>query len=269
MQLLHFFKFKLWTLLVFFCTITVAAQEIAPRTMILTINGEVRKALAYIPSSAKNKATPIIFAFHGHGGSMLNMYRTRGFDKLWPEAIFICPQGLNTKGMLTDPEGKKSGWVMNDQTDSNKDLLFFDEMLKTLKTEYQIDNSRIYATGHSNGGGFVYLLWVTRPNEFAAFAPTATAGGKLTASLKTPKPGFHLMGETDPLVKPFMQKMTYNKVLKINGCAKQGTTLDSNITSYAGKNGNDMQLFIHSGGHEYPKSANQAIINFFKKYTKN
>ena len=267
MQPNHTSKATLWTFLMFISLGTALAQDL-PQTLEWTINGQTRKALAYIPATAKTKPTPIIFAFHGHGGTMLNMYRTRGFQKLWPDAIFICPQGLNTVGILTDPEGKKSGWVMSDQTNDNRDLQFFDAMLKTLRSDYKIDNSRIYATGHSNGGGFTYLLWATRANEFAAFAPTATAGGKLIPKLNTPKPGFHLMGETDPLVKPNWQKITYNKILRINGCTQEGTKLDSNITAYTGKNGNDFQLFVHSGGHEYPKNANQPIIDFFKMYVK-
>ena len=268
MRARHFLKSKLFTLLFLVSFGTTLAQEI-PKTIEWNIKGETRKALIYIPATAKTIPTPIIFAFHGHGGTMLNMYKTRGFDKLWPEAIFICPQGLNTKGVLTDPEGKKSGWVMSNETDSNRDLQFFDEMLKTLRADYKIDNKRIYATGHSNGGGFTYLLWVTRPNEFAAFAPTATAGGKLIPKLNTPKPGFHLMGEADPLVKPGWQKMTYNKIMRINSCVTNGVKIADNVTFYKGKNGNDFQLFIHSGGHEYPKNANQPIIDFFKKYVKN
>jgi len=258
-------KTKLLTLLMFISLETVLAQA-SPKTLEWTIKGQTRKALVYIPVTAKTEPTPIIFAFHGHGGTMLNIYRTRGFEKIWPEAIFICPQGLNTAGILTDPEGKKSGWVMNDPSNENRDLQFFDAMIKTLRTDYKIDNSRIYATGHSNGGGFTYLLWATRADEFAAFAPTATAGSKLIPKLNTPKPGFHLVGETDPLVKPNWQQITYNKILRINGCSKEGEKLDSNITTYTGKNGNDFQLFVHAGGHEYPKNANQPIILFFKKY---
>lgn len=262
----HILKIKAWVLLIFISIGTASAQQL-PKTLEWNINGEVRKALVYIPAAAKTTPTPIIFAFHGHGGTMLNMYRTRGFEKLWPEAIFICPQGLNTPGILTDPEGKKSGWAMNDQLDENRDLQFFDAMLKTLRSDYKIDDNSIYATGHSNGGGFTYLLWAARANEFAAFAPTATAAGKFRSKL-TPKPAFHLTGENDPLVKPFLQKLTYNTVLKVNGCTLDGVKLDSNATFYAGKNGDDVILFIHQGGHEYPLAANQPIIDFFKKHTK-
>lgn len=255
------------TLILWFVATTIGFAQETLKTMEWTVDGQTRKALVYIPATASSKASPLIFAFHGHGGTSLNMYKTHRFDQLWPEAILVCPQGLNTPGMLTDPEGKKSGWVMNDQTNNNRDLQFFDAMLSTLKKTYRIDDTRIYATGHSNGGGFTYLLWATRANEFAAFAPTATAAGKLISKL-TPKPALHLMGENDPLVKPFMQKMTYNAVLKINGCATEGVKIDSNLTKYGGKNGNDVVLYIHSGGHGYPQSANPAIVNFFRNYVK-
>jgi len=113
MRARYFLKSKLFTLLFLVSFGTTLAQEI-PKTIEWNIKGETRKALIYIPATAKTIPTPIIFAFHGHGGTMLNMYKTRGFDKLWPEAIFICPQGLNTKGVLTDPEGKKK-WLGNEQ----------------------------------------------------------------------------------------------------------------------------------------------------------
>ncbi len=236
-----------------------------PQVLNWNINNEVRAALVYIPTTAKTQNTPVIFAFHGHGGTMRNTFAARSFENLWPEAIFICAQGLNTIGLLTDPEGKKTGWSM--ATENNRDLAFFDAMLATLKKDYQIDDSRIYATGHSNGGGFTYLLWAKRAQIFAAFAPTATTAGRLTRELKTPKPALHLMGLNDPLVKPFLQKVTYNWVLKLNGCNVEGIKMDSNTTFYSGKNDNDVVSYIHNGGHEYPISANQTIISFFKNHS--
>jgi polyhydroxybutyrate depolymerase len=254
-------------MLFFLCfPISVAlAQNTSTKTIEWNIDGTIRKAIVYVPASAKSKATPVIFAFHGHGGTMQGAFKSRRFDQLWTEAIFVCPQGLNTRGMLTDPEGKKSGWVMDDLSDSNRDLQFFDAMLKSLRADYQIDNSRIYATGHSNGGGFTYLLLATRANEFAAFAATATAAGKLIPKL-SPKPVLHLTGQNDPLVKPFMQKNTHNAILKLNQCNNNGIKLDTNATLFKGKNGNDVVIFLHQGGHQYPKFANQPIIDFLKKY---
>ena len=129
-----------------------------PTTITWTVNKEIRKALVYLPITAVSKKSPIIFAFHGHGGTMQTMYRARNFQKLWPEAIVVCPQGLPTIGLLTDPHGEKSGWSMDPFTAKNRDLEFFDAMLQKLRAVYKIDNNRIYATGHSNGGGHLLTL---------------------------------------------------------------------------------------------------------------
>src|SRR5690349_8170519 len=129
----------------------VKVENPNPQVMEWKIGDTIRKALVYIPNAAKTNNTPIIFTFHGHGGNMENMYKTRRFDQLWPEAIFICPQGLNTVGQLTDPEGKFPGWQKGVGADGDRDLKFFDAMLASLEKNYHIDKSRIYVTGHSNG----------------------------------------------------------------------------------------------------------------------
>ncbi len=242
---------------------SLAVKQAAPIVVELTVNGVVRKALVYLPESAKTKAAPIIFAFHGHGGTMGNMYKTRGFEKLWPEAIFVCPQGLNTVGQLTDPEGKATGWDMNNNV-TNKDLIFFDALYKTITTNYKVDAKQVFVTGHSNGGGFTYLLWANRGDLFTAVAPTATVALKLTNLLK-PKPVFHLTGETDPLVKPAWQKLTHKAILKINKCSPETEKIGDFTTVYKSESGNPVALFIHPGGHNYPAEANLQIINFFKK----
>ena len=237
-----------------------------PQTLEWTVAGVIRKALVYIPASAKTKPTPIIFAYHGHGGTMQHMYNGRRFDKLWPEAIFICPQGLKTVGALTDPEGKLPGWQMAADT-SNSDLKFFDAMLQTLKKDYKIDDKRIYVTGHSNGGGFTYLLWAMRGDVFAAVAPSSAVAAKLMPLLK-PKPALHIMGETDPLVKPTWQRMTCNYLLKLNKCQQTGQKISEYATEYPSVIGTPFVWYLHPGGHVYPNEADAVVIDFFKKQVK-
>jgi polyhydroxybutyrate depolymerase len=273
----HSFIFKAFSSLitVLFVTISVFAkdkplvkhmQQPKPQVMEWTIAGVTRKALVYIPATAKTKPTPILFTYHGHGGSMQHMYDTRGFDKLWPEAIFICPQGLKTVGKLTDPEGNLPGWLM-DADSVNRDLKFFDAMLATLQKDYKVDTKRIYATGHSNGGGFTYLLWAMRGDVFAAVAPSASVGGKLTTMLK-PKPAMHIMGDADPLVKPEWQRLTCNYLLRLNKCEKTGKKLADYVTEYPSAIGTPFVWYDHPGGHIYPQEANQVVIDFFKRYAK-
>ena len=232
-----------------------------------TVDGVDRQAMVYIPGSAKTSATPVIFAFHGHGGNMANMSRAHAFDKLWPEAIVVCPQGLNTPGQLTDREGELPGWQRAPGDMNDRDLLFFDAILETLRRDYKIDNKRIYATGHSNGGGFTYLLWAMRGDVFAAVAPSSAVAGRLTDILK-PKPVMHIMGETDPLVKPAWQKMMCDKVLKINSCSRETQAYGAYATLYPSGTGNPVILYVHPEGHEYPHAADSVVVKFFKSITK-
>jgi len=237
------------------------------RVMHWTVNDTDREAIVYIPSSAKTQPTPVIFAFHGHGGTMGNMFMSRGFNKLWPEAVIVCPQGLNTPGQLTDANGVLPGWQRTPGDMNDRDLHFFDAILKTLKRDYQVDDKRIYATGHSNGGGFTYLLWATRGDVFAAVAPSSAVAGRVLHLMK-PKPAMHIMGENDPLVKPAWQKLMYNQVLRINSCSSTGQSYAPNATLYPSSTGNPVVLYVHPGGHVYPEEANAVVIKFFKSIVK-
>lgn len=241
-----------------------AKAQLKLQTLEYDINKETRKALIYVPANAKTKPTAVIFAFHGHGGTMQHAYLGRKFEELWADAIYIYPQGLPTPGQITDKEGKKNGWLI-DTNEQNRDLIFFDTLLAHLKKEYQVDKDKIFATGHSNGGSFTYLLWATRGDIFKAFAPTGAAAFK-TLHLMKPKPFFHLVGEKDPLVKPTWQKLTYQALLKKNKCEAVGKKINEFATLYPSSNGNNSIIYNYPGGHEYPQEANQVIIDFFKSF---
>jgi len=234
-----------------------------------TVDGVVREALIAAPASAKTTAAPLVFGFHGHGGNMNNAARMYHIHTLWPEAIVVYPQGLNTKGQLTDPEGKKPGWQGTVGSEGDRDLKFFDTMLATLNKEFKVDAKRIYSTGHSNGGGFTYLLWGERPDKFAAFAPSAAAARRALATqggLK-PKPMIHFAGENDPLVKFEWQKLTMEAVRKGNQCG-EGTSWEGTkgCTIYPSKAGADVVTFIHPGTHAYASEAPALIVKFFKQH---
>jgi len=223
-----------------------------------------REALIYAPESAHSTDTPVVFVFHGHGGGARQVARSITISRDWPEAISVYMQGLNTPGKLTDPEGKKAGWQSGAGVLNDRDLKFFDAMLEKVKHDYKVDPKRIYATGHSNGGGFTYLLWEKRPDVFAAFAPSS-ALTRNAASLK-PKPVLHIAGEKDPLVKFEWQKMCIEAVKKVNGCEGDGKSWGTNCTIYPSKSGTPLITLIHSGGHEFVAAAPAMIVKFFKEY---
>ena len=233
----------------------------------LTVDGVVREALVSIPPEAKTKPSPLVFAFHGHGGNPPAASRSFHIHTLWPEAIVVYPQGLKTPGKLTDPDGKLPGWQTAAGDQGDRDLKFFDAMLSSLATKFKVDPKRIYSTGHSNGGHFTYLLWAERGDKFAAFAPSAAAAKQAKDGLK-PKPVIHIAGQNDPLVKFEWQKLTMDVVRKNNQCG-EGTSWEgmTGCTLYPSKVGAPVVTFIHPGTHAYAPESPALIVKFFKQHT--
>jgi len=231
-----------------------------------TVEGVAREALLHVPAAAKTKSSPVVFAFHGHGGTMRNAARTFGYHSHWPEAIVVYMQGLNTPGRLTDPEGKKPGWQHGAGEQADRDLKFFDAVLASLKRDYQVDARRIYSTGHSNGGAFTYLLWAARGDMLAAVAPSAAAAARSLPDLK-PKPVLHVAGEQDPLVKYEWQKRTMDALRKLNGCDESGSAWETG-TMYPSKTGTPVVTLIHPGDHKFLSEAPPIIVRFFKEHAK-
>ncbi len=250
----------LW--LVFGSAVARGAEALQPLSF--TVDGVVRSALVYVPPSARTNPAPLVFVFHGLGGNAQQAARSFAVDRKWPEAISVYMQGLNTPGRLTDPEGNRPGWqaAIGDQED--RDLKFFDAVLARLKKDYRVDTKRIYCTGHSNGGGFTYLLWLVRAEVFAAVAPSAAAA-RYAAKL-TPKPAMVLGGKSDPLVKFAWQELTMNAVRKVNGCAATGEPWDKQCTIYPSKGGTPLVAFVFPGGHQFNPAAPALIMKFFKEH---
>jgi polyhydroxybutyrate depolymerase len=230
-----------------------------------TVDGVVREALVYAPAQAKTEATPVIFAFHGHGGNMRSAARGFGFHTLWPEAIVVYPQGLNTPGKLTDPEGKLPGWQYGVEEQGDRDLKFFDAMLASLKQDYHVDEKRLFATGHSNGGAFTYLLWAARGEWLDAVAPSGSAAAALFPALK-PKPVLHAAGDSDPIVKFTWQKETMDGLRRLNQCG-EGQSWGKWCTLYPSKLGAPVVTLIYPGGHMPPREVPEMIVKFFREYT--
>lgn len=233
-----------------------------PQKLELQVDGVAREAIVYAPGK---EGAPLVFGFHGHGGTAGQAARSFRLHEEWPEAVVVYPQGLPTPGRLTDPEGKKNGWQSDAGAQEDRDLKFFDALLAALKEKHKVDEKRIFASGHSNGGQFSYLLWGSRPGLFAAIAPSGAAGTRNMKETK-PCPVLHVMGETDPLVKPEWQRRAVAAVREFNGCEATGKDWDKGCLIYASSKNAPVVTFIHPGGHGYPAEAPALIVRFFKQF---
>ncbi len=101
-----------------------------------------------------------------------------------PDMLAVYPQGVDvslnwpTRYLVTDMAPKKE-WegAPYAPSSSHPDKAFTTSLLIQLRSEYCIDDDRIYASGMSNGGGFVDTLACSNEHgaDFAAFAPVSGA----------------------------------------------------------------------------------------------
>jgi polyhydroxybutyrate depolymerase len=239
------------------------AQE--PQRVTVSVDGAEREALVYLPRKQSDRSAPVVFAFHGHGGIARNVARTFRFQEHWPEAIVVYMQGIPTPGRLTDPDGKRNGWQHDPGDHDDRDLMFFDALFDKLKNDHKVDATRVYATGHSNGAAFTYVLWAARGDHFAAFAPSA--GSSRSMRTIKPKPVLHIAGESDPLVKFAGQKRVIDTLRRINSCDSDGSEWAPHCTLYPSPTGTPVVAFVHPGDHKYPAEAPPLIVRFFKEHS--
>jgi poly(3-hydroxybutyrate) depolymerase len=225
------------------------------------------------PSTGGSGQVPIIFAFHGHGGTDFG-FAEKGFEFFWPEAIVVYPQGLITKTPV-DTNCKQSGWqttvaeinCRNGQLD--QDLKFFNAMLNRFINKYNVNPSLVFIHGWSNGADFVYnVLWAKRRNKLAALCP---AGATLDTIVgKRPIPVMHVAGTEDIHVPFTDQTQTVQEVRTINKC-----TADSSVwatgtggllgTKYQSRINDNVILLQYDDGHGYPYTVPPLIVRFFKE----
>lgn len=241
--------------------LVLAGPQPADKPVIQTadVEGQQRQWLVYAPPTAKTTPSPVVFVFHGHGGSMRLVAQSFRVHEHWPEAIVVYPQGLPT-ATRRDPEGQRSGW-------SVRDVPLVDEILRRLKAEYQVDNSRLYCTGHSNGGGFTYVLWAQRGDLWAALAPSACnpPPERINAAKPRPLPILHLAGRNDTIVPFAEQEKSMTAVRQVLRCTSEPKPLGK-FQVYESSAGTPFVAYLHDGGHRFPSEAVPGIVRFFKEH---
>jgi polyhydroxybutyrate depolymerase len=236
-----------------------AVADGAAEAMSWQIDGAKRRALVYLPAAkSPGGKAPLVFSFHGHGDNIVNFQRTN-MHRAWPEAIVVYFQGLTTGG---DP---LPGWQTQRGQNGDRDLKLVDAALASLRTKYDVDERRVYATGFSNGAIFTYLLWAERPRVFAAFAPVA---GRLAASVQPaePRPIFHVAGELDGRISITSQEEAIAAARRIDRAADAGVPCGEGCTVYGADSPTPVMAWLHPGGHEYPETTSLRIARFFREH---
>jgi mannan endo-1,4-beta-mannosidase len=123
----------------------------------------------HLPSSNPDCNLPVLFAFHGDGGTGAGMETMTGFSTLADANNFIAvyPDKLSGQSYFSYRIDQPA--YLNGQVDST----FMLAVINYLHINYGINKNRVYATGISSGANITYFASAKLFNAFAAFAPVA------------------------------------------------------------------------------------------------
>lgn len=159
---------------------TVSASLPKPGTHSLSLlyAGQTRQFIVHVPRSyAATRPTPLVLSFHGGGGNMriqaedrfyghISQAEAAGFIAVFPNGYSRFPGGR----LATWNAGNCCAAARDQQSD---DVGFVRALIQHLHGQLNIDRSRIFADGMSNGAMMAYRLACDMPETFRAIAAVA------------------------------------------------------------------------------------------------
>lgn len=231
----------------------------------LDVDGTARTATIVVPKDLSRPA-PLVFMFHGHGGSGDAVDLKLDIDGLWPEAIVVYPDGLPGHKGKTDPEGVRPGWQTVAGEDGDRDIRFYDAMLQDITSNLPVDADRIYLMGHSNGSQFASLLLNVRGDRIAATANLSAQPNRFIATDPV-RSMFLMMGENDPIVPIENQRVAIPLAEQKLGADPARAEVDGFLRTEPGTGNLELATYVHPAGHEVPPEVPALVVAFFQRHT--
>jgi predicted esterase len=128
--------------------------------------GVVRSFELVMPDGVEPEAAaPLVFAFHGLGGGPYQFLESHPLQPAAAAmgAILVVPEASELGGTLS--------WDPYSNPATNKDVVFFDDMLTCVSEQFAVDPDRVHAMGFSNGGLMTGQMLTLRSNVLASAAP--------------------------------------------------------------------------------------------------
>jgi polyhydroxybutyrate depolymerase len=245
----------------------------------LNYGGIKRSYLLHVPPSYDGlSAVPLVVALHPYTGNGAGFEVETGFSVKANLNNFIVVYPEGTGSPRSWNAGNCCGSAMTNNID---DVGFISALIDTLSANYNIDSTRIYATGFSNGSMMAYRLAAELSQKIAAIA--ATAGQMMLNECNPVRavPIMHLHSLNDDvcLYEGSSEGFIYPSVeavidiwVGINGCDTEPDTIINNIYLMVRKwaaLSNNADIFLYTrptGGHTWPTgtvSATDSIWDFF------
>ena len=250
-------------------------------------DGLTREYLLYVPSSYNgNSAVPLLFNFHGYGGTSSDHLSTADMRSLADlENFMLCyPQGSS------DSYGSghwNAALPSGDNKSTADDTGFVSAMITSISSSYKVDSTRIYACGYSNGGMMSYFLGGSMSEKIAAIGSVSGSMLEGNPDPANPVPMINFHGTADYVLtysggdgsSSITDTLTYWATRNGAITTPDITNMNSDNLSvqksvYSDSNGTAWveHYKVVNGGHVWfdldfnGSDTNQLLWNFFKKH---
>jgi polyhydroxybutyrate depolymerase len=232
----------------------------------LESNGRSRQYLLHVPASYRpEQPAALVLVFHGAGIGAERFVRYSRLSNVADREGFLIvyPQGL----------GERPAW---DPSPGSRDVQFVRDLIDQLEQRCNVDPDRIYASGHSNGGGMVNRLACEMADRIAAIGTVSGAyGAGADCAPARPVPVVAIHGIADQIV-PYEGIPDWALGwAKRNGCNPEAVDIPHNVIvreqKWSGcRAGTDVILYtIEDMGHDWTHDIidmGQTIWDFFEQH---
>jgi polyhydroxybutyrate depolymerase len=260
-----------------------AITEAGDYTFTVQHDGLARAYRVHVPAKYDPaRPAPLLVALHGGGGNMnlqandalygqISKSESEGYVAVFPNGFSRLPGGR----LATWNAGNCCGAARDRQVD---DVGFIRQVVAAVAQQMNIDRTRVYATGMSNGAMMAYRLACEASDVFSAIAPVAGTDNTRQCAPARPVAVLHIHAKDDSHVRfgggagpdsvSLSQVTDYVSVpatiakwAKLDGCtAAPRRVLEkpgAYCEAYASCNGGTrVQLCVtESGGHSWPGGA--------------
>jgi polyhydroxybutyrate depolymerase len=159
----------------------------------LRSDGMTRTYRLYVPASLdRSRPAPLVLVLHGHGGTGEQVARSSGFDAEADRGRFI----------VAYPDGVDRGWhdADLDRLPDVDDVAFVRDLIADVASRFDVDPTRVYVAGMSNGGFMAERVACDLPDVVAAIGAVA-ASRRAPCDAERPVSVMHVHGMRDRLVR--------------------------------------------------------------------
>jgi poly(3-hydroxybutyrate) depolymerase len=172
------------------------------------ISGGVwRKFIIHSAGTSVATNLPVMYVLHGDGGTGAGIKSYSGFDSVADQNNFMAvyPNSHQAGGIWNKYVDFAAGDGGTGNVNAVDDVQFFSDLTTYLCTTYNINTTKVYATGHSGGAYMCYNLALQLPNKIAGIAPVAGScwgdnaalNSIFTSTTYVKVPIYHIHGDAD------------------------------------------------------------------------